>query len=312
MSLISLPPPSIDVVFPDFVSGSLSSTAAATVGCVSPLNRLLCQIYGFGGRISITALGDDDGRTAAPTGMAPFGASSNTPDNDTGPQEPLRRRHIYADNEISLCGPSLGAFFGFLSSWIRDMRERLPAVLATFCSPAHQRRRTSLQDGAATLREDGDGLQEAVLAPAPSRGFCRVVPRTRPALEALGPDALVCQLSELWRQCRLSFRTTFFHPATPVSITAVNSRHQCPDLGEPSWMAQTTPKPEQQQKVTHLPDIGQWFNDNDSPDERAVISPDSDSFVLPQDSPPPTINHPDMPHPPSLRQSHGTLVYVDV
>ncbi|KAF9012166.1 hypothetical protein BDZ89DRAFT_1142983 [Hymenopellis radicata] len=67
---------------------------------VSPLNRLLCQIYGFGGRISITALGDDDGRMAAPTGMAPFGPSSNTLDNDTGPREPLHRRHVYADNEI--------------------------------------------------------------------------------------------------------------------------------------------------------------------------------------------------------------------
>lgn len=114
--------------------------------------------------------------------------------------------------------------------------------------------------------------------------------------------------------------TSRLSPPPPIAEKEPEPPVVAVDVGESSQLAS---EPEQPQEIPHSPDIGQWFNDDDSPDERVVISPDS--FALPQDhlpdvpedvSPPPTINHPDqpavLPQPPSPRQfpPPGTLVVV--
>ncbi|KAF9021329.1 hypothetical protein BDZ89DRAFT_1071558 [Hymenopellis radicata] len=142
--------------------------------------------------------------------------------------------------------------------------------------------------------------------PANSRKSWRTSKRWSKAPPALVPDDL-----PLPSTSRLSPppSITEKEPEPPLASIDV-------DVGEPS---QSTPEPERPQEIPYSPDIGQWFNDDDSPDERVVISPDT--FALPQDhlpdvpedvSPPPTINHPDqpavLPQPPSRGVVHTTDV----
>ncbi|KAF9008667.1 hypothetical protein BDZ89DRAFT_1048064 [Hymenopellis radicata] len=239
---------STDVVFPDFVLGSLSSTAATTVGRKPSQQAALSNLRLWRAYIdnspwsclnvpTSSRRGHHEAKSVLPSVVEWDGDRGDGDQHDEDLDDFIDWEDK-ADDYLGQDGLSKDAITCLLLVFSHHSTSMSRGdEFVTFCSPAERRRRVSLQDGAATFWEDGDGLQEPPEV-VMRDGWRRAARATMNSAKTTLPMHLpgkATQRLDFTAATRGRIASTKIHPGNRTGREA--ARHTRNDTQRTAWMA---------------------------------------------------------------------------